>query len=148
MLPAFDSGGNLPPGQHKAAWPEFVQRFGYTERRTKFIAGMAEALRSLRRAGCATVYIDGSFVTDRRDPGDYDGCWDAPGTDMSLLDPVLLDFDSGRRAQKAKYKGELFCADRVASSSGETFKRFFQRDRDGNAKGIVEIDLGDLDDQK
>jgi hypothetical protein len=29
-------------------------------------------LAALNRAGCSRVYIDGSFVTVKREPGDYD----------------------------------------------------------------------------
>jgi len=148
MLPAFDKRGNLPPGLHRAGWSEFAQRFGCTEHRRALIAGMAEALASLGRAGCSAVYIDGSFVTTKQHPGDYDGCWDEAGVNLGLLDPVPLSFDDKRRSQKAKYGGELFPASRLATPEGETFKRFFQTDRDGASKGIVEIDPGDLDDQE
>ena len=146
MLPEFDERGNLPPGSHRAGWAEFVRRFGRTDHRLDLIDGMAGALESLGRAGCSAVYIDGSFVTAKIDPGDYDGCWDEAGVDASLLDPVLLNLGDKRRAQKTKYGGELFPANLPALPSGVTFKRFFQTDRDGASKGIVEIDPGDLDD--
>ena len=46
-----------------------------------------------------------------------------------------------RRTQKAKYFGELFPSDAAADPLGTLFREFFQRDRDGNAKGIIVIDL-------
>jgi hypothetical protein len=62
-----------------------------------------------------------------------------------LLDPVLLDFREGRRAQKERFGGELFIAQRGADPGGTRFLEFFQRDRDtGEPKGIVEIDLEGL----
>lgn len=98
----------------------------------------------MRAAGCRRAYISGSFVTAKAVPADFDGCWESDGVDPDLLDSVLVTFDQGRRAQKAKYRGELFPADWPADPAGTTFLRFFQRDRSDQAKGIVALDLGDL----
>jgi len=92
--------------------------------------------------------MDGSFVTSKVNPGDYDGCWDRAGMDLSKLlktDPVLLDFANKRLAQKLKYGGEMFPADVLEAASGTVFLEFFERDKDsGDKKGVVEIDLGEL----
>ncbi|MEM7758676.1 MAG: hypothetical protein AAF298_11195, partial [Cyanobacteria bacterium P01_A01_bin.40] len=75
---------------------------------------------------------------------DFDVCWQDDNVDLKLLlelDPVLLDFSQKRAAQKAKYGGELFLASVPADALGQTFLEFFQRDRNGNPKGIVEISL-------
>lgn len=107
--------------------------------------GLYRALQALRAAGCERVYIDGSFVTAKAMPGDFDGCWEAQGVDASALDPVLLDFTAQRTAQKAKYGGELFIANAPAARAGTAFLDFFQTDKmTGERKGIVAIDLGDL----
>jgi hypothetical protein len=91
------------------------------------------------------AYIDGSFVTAKEFPADFDGCWDLAGVDASKLDPVLLDFDNGRAAQKARYMGELFPAQLPNGISGRTFLEFFQIDKQsGSPKGIIVIDLGSL----
>lgn len=145
MIPAFNEDGRLPPGIHDASWDEFVARFGHTEHRRGLIGGLAQALLSLRRAGCRVVYLDGSFVTDKDIPNDYDGCWDVGGVDPSLLDPVLLQFDNWRAAQKAKFGGELFPAQGTEGGTGRVWLDFFQVDKDtGSAKGVVAIDLGSL----
>lgn len=141
MLPPFDEAGNLPPGIHWPTWRDFVERFGTTPRRLRLIEGLRKALQALRRAGCGTVYVDGSFVTSKEVPGDFDGCWEPEGVDVESLDPVLLDFSNKRAAQKAKYGGELFAAGSVADVAGRTFLEFFQKDRAGNAKGIIAFDL-------
>lgn len=60
------------------------------------MAGMLEALRLLTVAGCVRAYIDGSFVTVKEEPGDFDACWDAEGVDFDLVDERLLTFDRGR----------------------------------------------------
>jgi len=55
-----------------------------------------------------------------------------------------LEFADHRASQKAKFRGELFPVERGAEPDGTSFLDFFQTDRDGNAKGIVVIELGDL----
>jgi hypothetical protein len=108
------------------------------------IVAMLAALDALRAAGCRRAYVDGSFVTAKPDPGDFDGCWETGGVDPARLDPVLMTFDRGRQAQKAKYGGELFFADAAADPAGTRFVDFFQRDRTGQPKGIVALDPGGL----
>ena len=109
------------------------------------MAGLRDALENLERAGCWRAYIDGSFVTSKEYPNDFDACWEEDGVDPYLLDPVLLTFDAGRATQKGRYMGELFPASITADDDGFSFLDFFQRDREeGEPKGIIAIDLGDL----
>ena len=144
MIPVFDVDGNLPPGIHFGAWDELVARFGHTAHRQRLLAGLRAALQSLKYAGCRRVYVDGSFVTAKEQPGDFDGCWEVDGVDPDKLDPVLLEFANRRAAQRAKYFGELFLANAAADPSGTRFIDFFQRDKDGQPKGIIALDLKDL----
>ena len=95
MIPPFTEQGLLPPGVHRATWREFVGRFGTTPHRRRLLAGLKAALKSLRAAGCRTVYIDGSFVTAKPHPADFDGCWEIDGVEPERLDSVLLTFDAG-----------------------------------------------------
>ena len=145
MLPEFNRTGLLPPGVHWAMWEELFQRFGHNPWRLRLLLGLRAALENLKNAGCRTAYIDGSFVTDKEFPNDYDVCWEEDGVDPLKLDPVLLTFDPGRITQKDKYLGELFPASTVADPEGLSFLEFFQIDRDaGERKGIVAIDLEGL----
>lgn len=105
MIPPFetepgeDGHYQLPPGIHLATWPEMVERCGTNERRREILAGMQRALQALRAAGCRRAFIDGSFVTSKEVPGDFDGCWDHEDVDFDVLDPVLLNFEGRREAQ-------------------------------------------------
>lgn len=142
MIPPFDERGNLPPGIHRASWVELETRFGKTPWRRALLLGMQEAFNCLHRAGCRTAYVDGSFVTARTAPGDYDACWETAGVDFNLLDPALLDFSAGRQAQKQRYGGELFPARMAADPEGTPFLELFQYDHaNDRPKGIVEINL-------
>ena len=149
MIPPYESGRlNLPPGIHEATWSEILVRYGSTPRRLSLLAGLQSALTHLRQAGCARAYLDGSFVTAKAAPNDFDVCWEMAGVDFDLLDvdaPVLLDWSRKRAAQKALFGGELFIAESTADPWGTPYLEFFQRDRDtGDPKGIVAINLGGL----
>jgi hypothetical protein len=144
-IPPFQEGGNLPPGIHDATWDEIVARFGSTAWRRELLAGLQEALASLRKASCQRAYIDGSFITANEAPGDFDACWETIGVDPGLLDPVLLEFANARAAQKERFGGELFPAEAVADPDGTRFLDYFQRDKlTGDPKGIVALDLEEL----
>jgi hypothetical protein len=144
MLPDADpSSGYLPPGVHDALWSEVAPRFGVNSHRTRLVGGLLAALRNLASAGCRSVLLDGSFVSQKDLPEDYDGAWDTKGVDPHLLDPVLLDFSNARAAMKSKYLGELFPAT-AAAAPGILYRDFFMKDRNGVPKGVVNIDLGSL----
>lgn len=144
MIPNFDRRtGYLPQGIHPAPWAEIEQRFGWNRHRISLLAGCRRALACLGRAGCRTAFLNGSFVSVKQLPNDYDGAWETLGVDAGLLDPVLLDFSSGRAAMKAKYGGELFPAS-MSASPGVPYLDFFQQDRNGTPKGIVEIHPGNF----
>ncbi len=141
MLPAFTSDGLLPPGEHVATWDEVVLRFGWNPHRQNLLGGLAAALIPLRTAGCKRLFLDGSFVTSKDLPGDYDAAWDPIGMDvrmLHLLEPVFFDFSHRRAAQKAKYLGEFFPSTVAADGFGTTYYEFLQLDKNtGIVKGIV-----------
>jgi hypothetical protein len=131
----------LPPGIHWATMKEITAAFAYNERRRHLLEGFDRAISNLRGAGCSSAYLDGSFVTGKPDPGDFDGCWDPLGVIAAKLDPVLLVFDNKRAAQKAKYFGEMFPTTAPATRS-KLYIDFFQEDKfTSKPKGIVGIKL-------
>lgn len=144
MIPVADPFfGYLPPGVHDAPWSEFVPRFSANGHRIRLVGGLLLALQNLAGAGCRSVLLDGSFVSQKDLPEDYDGAWDTQGVDPYRLDPVLLDFTNARAAMKSKYLGELFPAT-AAAAPGILYRDFFMKDRNGVPKGVVKIDLGSL----
>lgn len=121
-----------------------MERYATNDRRQQLLDGLHEALESLRTAGCRHAYLDGSFVTAKELPGDFDACWEVGGVDASLLHSELLDFSDRRAAQRARYGGELFPAQAEAEPTGTVFLEYFQQDRDtGQRKGIITLELGD-----
>jgi hypothetical protein len=145
VIPEFDENGNLPPGTHLATWDQIAERFAWTDRRRKLLEGLEAALAPLRQAGCGRIYVNGSFVTGKDEPGDIDIAWEPAGVDIDRLlelEPVFGDFADHRAAQKAKFGCEFFPASLSADLAGNTFLEFFQTDKHtGEAKGIIALDL-------
>ena len=141
MIPEYRRDGRLPAGVHPADWQEFQGRYGQTPRRESLLAGLLLAMRLLKLAGCRAVYVDGSFVTAKPEPNDFDACWDINGVQAELVAPIFFEFTDGRAAQKEQFGGEFFPAQLPEGGTGKDWLDFFQQDREGRSKGIVVIDL-------
>ena len=132
----------LPVGVHVADLQGVADAFATNTQRRKLFEGLVEASGGLAAAGCQRIYVDGSYVTGKPIPADYDVCWDPHGVNPELLDPLFLDFSDARAAQKAKYGGEFFPSSFAADAVGNTFLEFFQLERySGGRKGIVQVEL-------
>ena len=137
----------LPPGIHIATMAEVKSRFANNGRRKMLFAGLERGVAALAKAGCNQIYLDGSYITSKPNPNDYDACWDVQGVIEDAIDPVFLNFDNKREAQKNKYLGEYFPMSFKESQTGKTFLDFFQTEKNtGLQKGILNIKLkeGDL----
>lgn len=144
MLPPFESSGRLPPGIHGSTWALFRERFGTSVQRRDQLEKLEVALRLLRAAGCARVFVGGSFVTAKHDPADVDVAWDMTGVDAERVDAIFFDFADERAAQKNRFRAEFFPAQLGEGATGRSFLRFFQYTRDDEPVGIVELDLETL----
>ena len=132
----------LPVGIHQASLSAVADRFASNARRHRLFGGLVRASGNLADAGCKRLLLDGSFVTSKPWPGDYDACWDPSGVDRELMDPIFSIFDEDRAAQKAKFGGEFFPSTNRADAAGRTFLEFFQIEKfSGLRKGVVLIDL-------
>lgn len=63
------------------AWDEAVDALGWGQRRRRLLDGLAEVIALLGAAGCRRIWVNGSFVTAKDEPGDFDACWDTDGVD-------------------------------------------------------------------
>jgi hypothetical protein len=131
----------LPPGVHPATLPEVAIAFATNAKRRLLYDRLLLAVTALRVAGCDKLWLDGSYVTGKTVPGDYDACWDPTGMDRAKLDPVFLDFSNKRQAMKNKFGGEFFPAN-GPNTPTQTFLDLFQVEKfTGQAKGILFIVL-------
>jgi hypothetical protein len=99
LIPAFNpETGALPPGDHEATLDQIAKRFGSTPRRRWLLKGLCAAVEAFWAAGIEKIYIDGSFCTEKPDPGDVDGYWVEPDEGAyERIDPYLdrLRIDPG-----------------------------------------------------
>jgi len=139
MIPSFDENGNLPPGVHLATLDEIEERFVRNKHRRALFDGLQSLVQELKQANCARIYVNGSFITNKERPNDYDACWDVEGVRQSI-DPLLLNPFKRLAEIKTKYKGDVF--PRIPELlKGIDHLTIFQQDADLNAKGIIAIDL-------
>ncbi len=147
MIPDFvqldgSPWSTLPVGIHVADLNAIKLRFAYNPWRRRLFGGLCRASMNLARSGCRRLYLDGSFVTDKPKPNDFDACWDPQGVDRQKLDPVFFDFNDRRAAQKAKFFGEFFLSTTKADAQDRSFVDFFQVEKFSyQPKGIILINL-------
>ena len=139
------TAGICRKGVHDATWDELSTGSGEWRRR-ELLEGL-RALDSLadgRVVRCA--HLDGSFVTAKEEPGDFDACWEASGVDRDRLDPVLLAFANRRAAQKASFGGESFRPTGKPIRMARGFSTTSSRNSTvtGERKGIVSFYLEEL----
>ena len=141
-LPPLTSGGDLPPGIHRASLQEVLDRFGTGSRRRMAVAERLERVYRLVHATghLARFVVFGSFVTDKLEPHDVDvflvmdDAFDA-GT---LPGQAALVFDHA--AADAHFGASVFWVRRPAAFGGDqTAVEYWQVRREGGRRGIVEI---------
>ena len=59
-------------GSPLASWSEFIDKFGTSSWRVRLATGKRASIEYLKSAGCQTVYVNGSFVTAKEVPNDFD----------------------------------------------------------------------------
>jgi len=141
-IPKLQDNSELPEGEHLASLDEIEAVYGsFTGRRKELMKGLRDASTNLEAAGVRTIWINGSFVTDKKEPNDIDGCWEyTQQVDISILDPVFL---GNRGEMKRKYGLDFFIANIIEADTGLPFPKFFQKNRDGDPKGIIVVKLGE-----
>ncbi len=140
-IPVLENG-LLPPGEHVATLDEVESTFGsQNDRRQSLMRGLRLACEMFQNAQVDRIWVDGSFVTDKEEPGDIDGCWGASDKNKICWDKVDPVFAGDRKGMKTKYGLDFFYAGVIERGSGKPFPKFFQSSRDDEAKGIVLVEL-------
>lgn len=144
-IPKLQINGELPAGEHRASVDEIEKIYGSSsERRKQLMRGLKQAIANFESAGVKTIWINGSFVTEKNELSDIDGCWAYNDeVNLDVLDPVFVS-DRGTKEMKSKYGLDFFVSNWIEMTSGLPFPRFFQVNRDGDAKGIIVLELGGL----
>jgi len=138
MIPEFNTYGCLPEGVHEATFAEIRVKFGTNPHREGLLDQMESLLANLAGAGCTRFFLDGSFVTAKELPEDYDALLGYEGLNQSLLDPIILQTPNAGLV-KEKYGCDLMPCD-IKGHSGKFWLDYFTTDKEsGQPKGIIKV---------
>jgi len=142
QLPPFTKAGFLPPGTHSVTWQEFVDRYGWNDKRVNLLDGMRSLFGELKKQGGGDeVYVGGSFVTTKELPNDFDATWDVSGPQLGELGKKAAIL-SDRTLQAKTYGGQLMA--NYPNSPDGGILSWLQRSRTGTEIGVVKLDLSTL----
>ena len=142
MLPAYQAGGDLPPGVHRATLHETLGRFGVGSVQRVAIAqrlGRTYALTA-STGRLARFVVFGTFVTAKPEPNDVDVflLMDDAFDVSQVTGETRLLFEHA--AAQAHFGASVFWLRRLAALGGEQATvEHWQIRRDGGLRGIVEI---------
>lgn len=129
----------LPVGLHYVSLREFRDAFAFNSKRAWLFEGFKAACHDLRVAGCARIFVGGSFVTSKADPSDYDACWDPVGV-AADLEPILYD-ENMLLERRDRYRGDLLIGGCDPGPLGQWF-RYLSKDKvTGEERGMIGIKL-------
>lgn len=142
MIPEFNRHGELPKGIHDATLKQIRKRYAITAHRTTLYECFEDWVDHMRAAGCQTFHLDGSFITSKHHPGDYDALWDARGVDLAKIDPCLLDYPKDLEVINERFAGDIFPDYAIPEGSISFYLQRMQRETRADvprAKGIVRL---------
>jgi len=140
MIPDFYDGHFLPDGAHDATWQEVQTRFGSGAKRQSLCARMSQVLLTARRCGFREVFLFGSFISGKPDPGDIDLMWVYRSGSYEGMAPECQEIVN-HEMMKARHGLDVFCCSDDRATI-EDLLSTWRVDRDRTKKrGIVRIDL-------
>ena len=145
-LPGFTEIGDLPPGIHRAALPDVIERFGSGSPQRRLLALRLERIYriALETGHLLRFVVFGSFVTDKPEPNDVDVfmIMDDRFAFRRVTGEARLLFE---HASGQSYFGcSAFWIRRLAAMGGEQRAlEDWQIKRDGTKRGVIEI-VGDV----
>jgi hypothetical protein len=131
----------LPPGVHPATLDEIEARFATNDLRRRLFGGVCQAAYELRMAGCGFLYLNGSFMTDKDEPNDFDACFDPRGVVPELLDSIFEDHENDSYLQRVRFGGEIHAGAEDLLGFQAVLKDFMTEPFTGHPKGVVKVKL-------
>jgi hypothetical protein len=142
MVPDFRPDGYLPEGVHLASEAEVTFRFGSGgSRRRRLVVRVRRWVELTRQVKARRLLVDGSFVTDKSDPGDVDAVVLLPGDFQTQVERGVDAALELEQMLLKRHPEEIFAAEDEAD--WDEWVEFFTRTRepDGRRKGVVEVRL-------
>lgn len=142
MIPEFDDTGLLPPGLYDTSLVEIQTVSGWNQHRQQLFVGLSRLVSIWNRSGFLDeIYVDGSFVTNKPEPGDVDIIL-VPNPDamfsqefVTLIQSHSIDREYTRR----EFGCEAFVVGGTANLEG--WLQFFGHDRLGRPRGLLRVEL-------
>ena len=133
MIPDFQDNGYLPPGIHRTSFEELANRFGsQSEIRRVQTESIGWLVDLARNTGVQRLIVNGSYTTDTIEPND--------------VDCVLLieeNFPKDKEKSAELLAGLPFLELQIVTETSFQLlvNEIFGSDRDGEPKGMVELEL-------
>jgi len=154
MIPEFTEKGYLPEGYHKITLKEFKDKFSKNKKRQSIMKAYEKHLKEILNTKIATDHwVNGSFVTDKKEPNDIDLLTEFDGLKADKLDmKEKIDhiiFNAQRKyhnlcdshrifkypeSMEVEYKSYI-------SSKTRYLCLLFNSDTDYNLKGVINLSL-------
>lgn len=99
--------GLLPVGEHQMDWRRVCELFGTTTHRQNLLELMLEACIILRDAGVPKIWLNGSFVTSKHRPGDYDLSYELNEEIFTSLPDDPFKQKDADRIIRARFAGDI-----------------------------------------
>ncbi|NOT59232.1 MAG: hypothetical protein HOP19_03295 [Acidobacteria bacterium] len=144
-IPNLNEDGLLPEGIHDCTLEEIGAQFGrfvVSERRVRLFTQLGELVAEEQRAGIAVaVMVDGSFVTDKPEPGDIDLVIVLPADYTRGAELPPFQYNAMSKAHmRRRYRFDVLIARQNSVEYVEALY-LFQHTREGFEKGILRIKL-------
>ena len=134
----------LPEGLYDTAIEEIRTTMGFTRRRLELIDGLVRYLDAWDRQNLLEcTIIDGSFVTDKPEPGDIDILLVPTTEGLRSMEyaNLVLELCLNRDETKERYGCEAFPVLGSDSQNYREWYTFFSTDRHGNKRGLLRVNL-------
>jgi hypothetical protein len=136
-LPKFENSGQLPVGIHSCSGSEFIELFCSSDLRHQFIKPVSEIFDFAFARGAQYIFVGGSFITGKENPGDFDAVIVFPND--SLIPS---------KTEKIVIEGLIFdilYASLENPKLIDTFIKLFSTTRHGQDTGIVQVNIASKD---
>lgn len=143
IIPPFRPDGWLPNGHHIADWNEVLLRFGGKpdSRRAQLTAELTHLRDALQATGITgTILLDGSYISEKPEPGDFDILLIGPA-DIQILKDMEPNLASLLNASDAEARGYSLFFTAETSPVRDLLSTLWDLSKEGIAKGVVELVL-------
>jgi len=140
MIPNFNKHGLLPKGIHKATIEEIKHKFGSSSaKRKELFIGFQKLIQLLynQKRSIKSFLLDGSFVTNKESPGDYD-CILVVKRDFNFDSPEAKKL---LNAKELFYAHNFTCMEEDLDQYYRLFDLFSHEKYTERPKGLVEVIL-------